>query len=493
MKSLSQYLALATVAHGHLCAGQVLGVRLAMLGMKELGIDDPVADRKRLVTFVEIDRCVTDAVALVASCRLGKRALKFRDWGKVAATFCDLQTGRAVRIAAKESSKQAARELFPELPKEEGQQKAYAQLSDDVLFTKEWVKVEIGPEDLPGFKGPRIVCAECGEGINFKREVIRNGRILCRSCAGERYYTPLLCIAVAFFSIPFSPLARAGQTVYNEHPPECARYHQIQIPATDLPNAEDRSVLAMCDSYNLYFGFDGPADPAKARKCAYLQRDDPNRSLGDPFTGSGLLTMIYINGNDVARNFDLALKFACEIDGAPAENRARFEHLVELQRENWQGTNFSLCDDITSGYMGGWCARLQSDCAEVRQSGELDNLTGHWSLAEKQSFVELRRAAGRFFQDSSANEVDLSGSARSAFEIEAEDRLKRDFLASLQRFESSQLPDFIATQFQQADTELNSTYSQIQSLPEQGIHSTTVTPGGIKMAQRPGSITGTLG
>jgi len=81
-------------------------VRLAMLGLRELGIDDPIAERKRIVTYVEIDRCVTDAVALVANCRLGKRALKFRDWGKVAATFVDLQTGRAVRIAAKESSKQ---------------------------------------------------------------------------------------------------------------------------------------------------------------------------------------------------------------------------------------------------------------------------------------------------------------------------------------------------------------------------------------------------
>jgi formylmethanofuran dehydrogenase subunit E len=189
MKTLAEYLELAAVAHGHICAGQVLGVRLAMLGIQELGIPDPIKEPKRIVTYVEIDRCVTDAVALVANCRLGKRALKFRDWGKVAATFCDLKTGRAVRIAAKESSKQAAKEMFPELPREEGQQKAYAQLPDDVLFSKEWVKVEIRPEDLPGFKGPRIVCAACGEGINFKREIVRDGRTLCRSCAGERYYT----------------------------------------------------------------------------------------------------------------------------------------------------------------------------------------------------------------------------------------------------------------------------------------------------------------
>jgi formylmethanofuran dehydrogenase subunit E len=191
MKSVQEYLELAAVAHGHLCAGQVLGVRLAMLGLCELGIEDPIAERKRIVTYVEIDRCVTDAVALVANCRLGKRALKFRDWGKVAATFVDLQTGRAVRVAAKESSKQVAREMFPDMPKDAGQQKAYAALANEVLFDTQWVKVEVRPEDLPGFKGPRVVCAECGEGVNFKREVVLQGRALCRACAGERYYEAL--------------------------------------------------------------------------------------------------------------------------------------------------------------------------------------------------------------------------------------------------------------------------------------------------------------
>src|SRR5216683_4437560 len=192
VKSLDEYIHDAEQAHGHLCAGQVLGVRLAMLGLQKLGIDDPHGkDRKRLVTFVEIDRCATDAVAVVTGCRLGKRALKFRDWGKVAATFVDLNQGKAVRVAAKESSKQAAREMFPELEREAGQQKAYAQLSDEILFDKKWVKVEVQPEDLPGFKGPRVVCSECGEGINFKREVQKDGRALCRSCAGERYFEPL--------------------------------------------------------------------------------------------------------------------------------------------------------------------------------------------------------------------------------------------------------------------------------------------------------------
>jgi formylmethanofuran dehydrogenase subunit E len=191
MKTLDEYLDEAAQAHGHICAGQVLGVRLAMMGLRELGIEDPVRDRKRLVTYVEIDRCMTDAVALVAGCRLGKRALKFFDWGKVAATFLDLFTGRAVRIVVREESKKRANEMFPALEKEQGQQKAYRVLRDDELFEKQWVSVEIRPEDLPGFKGPRVVCGKCGEGINFKREIISDGRALCRACAGPSYYTPL--------------------------------------------------------------------------------------------------------------------------------------------------------------------------------------------------------------------------------------------------------------------------------------------------------------
>jgi formylmethanofuran dehydrogenase subunit E len=190
MKTLDEYLLDAEQAHGHLCAGQVLGVRLAMLGLNKLGIEDPRGkDRKRLVTFVEIDRCATDAVAVVTGCRLGKRALKFRDWGKVAATFVDVGTGKAIRIAAKESSKALARQMHPEIPdKNQQQMLAYREISDDDLFTMQWVKVALPPEEFPGYKGDRVVCEMCGEGINFRREVRAREKVLCRSCAGESYY-----------------------------------------------------------------------------------------------------------------------------------------------------------------------------------------------------------------------------------------------------------------------------------------------------------------
>jgi formylmethanofuran dehydrogenase subunit E len=193
LQSFDEYVALAEAAHGHMCAGQILGLRLAIYGVKLLGIDDPTGkDRKRLVCFVEIDRCATDAVPIVTGCRMGKRALKFRDFGKVAATFCDLQADRAIRVVAKESSKKRAKELYPQMADKNAQQmRAYREMPEEELFDIQWVRVQLGPEDMPGYKAGRVVCAECGEGINFKREVERDGRTLCRACAGERYYEVL--------------------------------------------------------------------------------------------------------------------------------------------------------------------------------------------------------------------------------------------------------------------------------------------------------------
>ena len=190
MRTFEEYIALAEQAHGHLCAGQILGVRMALCGLRHLRIDDPTgADRKRLVTFVEIDRCATDAISVVTGCRLGKRALKFRDFGKMAATFCDLRDDRSVRVVALESSKDRARELYPAIDKKNEQQMlAYREMPDDELFSTEWVRVQLGPEEMPGYKAGRITCEQCGEGINFHRQVVQAGRTLCKACAGERYY-----------------------------------------------------------------------------------------------------------------------------------------------------------------------------------------------------------------------------------------------------------------------------------------------------------------
>jgi formylmethanofuran dehydrogenase subunit E len=211
--SLDTLLHEAEIAHGHLCAGQILGVRMAMLALSRLGIDDPRArhlpdgtlnpDRKRLVTFIEIDRCATDAIAVVTGCRLGKRALKHRDFGKMAATFIDLNNKldpdtrpddyKALRVVALETSKARARELYPDLDKNAQQMKAYRELPDDELFSTEWVRVPLPPSEFPGYKGERVACARCGEGVNFDRFVEQNGARLCLACANPAtlYYKPL--------------------------------------------------------------------------------------------------------------------------------------------------------------------------------------------------------------------------------------------------------------------------------------------------------------
>jgi formylmethanofuran dehydrogenase subunit E len=194
MKSLEDYLVLAAQNHGHLCPGQVLGVRMAMLGLKALGIGDPAKHRKRLLTYVEIDRCATDAVSLVTGCRLGKRSLKYLDYGKVAATFVDIETRQAVRVVARDDSRLKAKAMAPGgaaggSPDPYKQQlEAYKVMDEADLFTVQRVRVKIKPEDLPDRPRSRVACEQCGEGINDRREQLVNGRVLCRNCAGESYY-----------------------------------------------------------------------------------------------------------------------------------------------------------------------------------------------------------------------------------------------------------------------------------------------------------------
>lgn len=206
---LQELLAEAERAHGHLCAGQILGVRLAMLALRRLNIYEPRRkfldngelnpDRKRLVVFVEIDRCATDAIGVVTGARVGKRALKLRDWGKMAATFVDLDAKlgpdeyKALRVVALESSKNVARELYPDLDKNQQQMRAYRELHDADLFSEQPVRVLLPASEFPGYKGERVLCANCGEGVNFDRFIERSGQRLCLACAHPEsvYYQPL--------------------------------------------------------------------------------------------------------------------------------------------------------------------------------------------------------------------------------------------------------------------------------------------------------------
>jgi formylmethanofuran dehydrogenase subunit E len=190
MRSFDELLAEAEVMHGgHACPGQVLGVRMARRACRELGIEEPGQDKKRLIVFVEIDRCAADAIAAATGCRLGKRTLKHVDYGKMAATFVDTKSGQAVRLVAQEDSRDKAWNYVPPgLSKYDAQREAYKVMPDDDLFAVQNVVVDLRPEDQPGPPISRVLCDRCSERINDRREVRANGQVLCQACANGTYY-----------------------------------------------------------------------------------------------------------------------------------------------------------------------------------------------------------------------------------------------------------------------------------------------------------------
>ncbi len=190
MQSFDELLEHATSIHGHICAGQVIGVRLAMSGLEKIGINDPKGvDRKKFYVLVEIDRCATDAIQAVTGCSLGKRSLKWLDHGIMAATFVNLDTGKAVRILAREESRELAKKYCPEITEKYNQQlAAYRIMPEEELFTIQNVKVKIPDYDMPGRPIRRIQCQKCYEWVQDGRDIEKNGDILCRNCAHGSYF-----------------------------------------------------------------------------------------------------------------------------------------------------------------------------------------------------------------------------------------------------------------------------------------------------------------
>jgi formylmethanofuran dehydrogenase subunit E len=176
--------------HGHLCPGQVLGVRLAQLGSEAVGLPEPRGS-KSLIVWVEIDRCGADAVQTVTGCKPGKRTLKLVDHGKLAATFLNTSTGQAVRVVARADSRERAAALYPELHRKQAQTLAYRTLPLDELFDTQPVAIELDEFDAPGKPLIRVTCTACKEEVSDFRHVDGDDGPLCRSCAGRPYYRQL--------------------------------------------------------------------------------------------------------------------------------------------------------------------------------------------------------------------------------------------------------------------------------------------------------------
>ena len=181
-------------AHGHLCPGQVVGVRMALLGGRLIGLDVPAQGRdiKKIIVYVEMDRCTADAVAHTTGVKLGRRSLKHVDYGIMAATFINLETGRAFRIISTEESRDLTDVYAPEIgDPAERRIEAYRRMPDEVLFRIQEVEVELSEYDLPGPTRKKVVCRACGQVVRDNREVVVNGWALCRPCAGQGYFRVL--------------------------------------------------------------------------------------------------------------------------------------------------------------------------------------------------------------------------------------------------------------------------------------------------------------
>ena len=179
MSDFELYLKKAGDYHGHICAGIALGTKMTLAAMKALELD-PGVKNKNLIVYAEIDRCMTDAVQVITGCTLGHRSLKYVDYGKFAATFCNLDTGKALRASI--------RETFDSHGPVEEVTKNIAQKPAEEFVILQEVEVQIPGDDLPGSPRSRVYCSVCGERIMDGRQVSSKGKAICWPCAKGKYY-----------------------------------------------------------------------------------------------------------------------------------------------------------------------------------------------------------------------------------------------------------------------------------------------------------------
>jgi formylmethanofuran dehydrogenase subunit E len=185
---LDELLAASAALHQHLCPRQVLGVRMGLLAGQQLQIDLPQTD-KRLLTIVETDGCATDGIAVATNCWVGRRTLKVMDFGKVAGTFVDTYTGQAIRIVPQRHVRQLAQAFAPDARTPwEGYLLGYQRMPAMDLLNVQAVQLMQPVQHILGLPGAKAQCHSCSEEIMNEREVYHEGKMLCRTCAGEGYY-----------------------------------------------------------------------------------------------------------------------------------------------------------------------------------------------------------------------------------------------------------------------------------------------------------------
>jgi uncharacterized protein YecT (DUF1311 family) len=260
----------------------------------------------------------------------------------------------------------------------------------------------------------------------------------------------------------------------------CRSLRHVSPPATDRPDRATAASLKGCNAEALFYGIGRPADPIRARQCAFVQRGS---SQGPPnLSGDTMLMIIYANGVGATRNFDVAISLACQLDGAPSEENGRVLHLAKLKAEHWTGTDFGFCDDATSGFSAGVCEAHDAAIADAKRKQAFASVTAGWNDIDKRAFAALQKAEKAFVGAHEA-EVDASGTARGAMAIEAKQTQQDDFLSMLRALAEGKAPVSTAAQLEAADAKLNATYKKVQQTPDPSRWG-TVTKDGIRSTQR---------
>lgn len=260
----------------------------------------------------------------------------------------------------------------------------------------------------------------------------------------------------------------------------CARVAGFRFPDADRPSAAEVAALKGCDSEALYYGIGLPADPVKARACAFAQLDAGDEEV---FGGSNVLMMIYANGKGVKQDLDAPTAVACQTSHAPAERELSVKHLAAMRAGS---ADFDLCDDITSGYMQGFCAAHAERVQAVARARRRSAVVAKLPEAPRKELAALGRVAKTFFEARVAHEVDLSGTGRAAFSIAERASLEDGFVEMLERAARGEAPGATPRQYQEADSALNAVHGRImRRKPLLGdTWWGTVTPAGIREAQR---------
>lgn len=192
--NIQHLLEISACDHSHLCPRQILGVRIGLTGLSALGFSEPPAG-KRLLIITETDGCFADGLSAATNCTVGHRTLRVEDYGKVAAVFVDVITGRAVRAAPVLDIRQRAYEYAPdEMRHYFAQMQAYQIMPAEEMFTINEVQLATSIESIVSRPGIRVNCDVCGEEVMNEREVKQDGLNLCRACAGNPYYHIPVCI-----------------------------------------------------------------------------------------------------------------------------------------------------------------------------------------------------------------------------------------------------------------------------------------------------------